>query len=464
MTQIEAELQVILRAAGLPPELASDVRYSGTDPVLPTRFHIGVAGAATLGALALAMAGLRERQTGRRPEIAIDVRAAAASLRGSQYVRLDGRKERTPEPVHGFYRVADNRWNFFHCNSPIHQARLLQVLGGVAPEREKVAAAALRWNAFELEAAVDAAGACAPAVRTPEEWKALPNTASLAREPLIAIRKIGDSAPVPLPTGGRPLAGLRMLDLTRVLAGPTCGRLLSEAGVDVLKITSERNPDFADLELDTGYCKRKATLDIASPAGRATFTNLLKGCDVFSQAYRQGAMAGLGFAPEDAARLRPGIVYVSLNAFGFTGPWRTRRGFDTVVQSASGMAHISGRGVAPKLTPVSALDYLAGYLMTFGVLEALRRRADEGGSYAIEVSLARTSEWLTGMGLFDQSVVDAVPEELPQEELARLLVDVAAPRGRITRLRPVIRYSEAMLNELRPWTTPLVTDPAWLPA
>jgi crotonobetainyl-CoA:carnitine CoA-transferase CaiB-like acyl-CoA transferase len=407
------------------------------------------------------MAAIRETQTGRRPGVAIDVRGAAAAMRSSKYVLLDGKPPAERHVMTGFYRVAQGRWNYFHCNHPPHQAALLRVLGAPA-ERAKIAEAALQWNAFELEQAVDLAGGCAPAVRTPGEWRALPNTPYLAAEPLLDIRKIADSPPVPLPafTGAeRPLAGLRVLDLTRVLAGPSCARILSESAAEVLKVTCGEHPDTPALELDTGYGKRKATIEIATPAGREQFTALMRRCDVFSQAYRQGAMAKLGFSHDQVAALRPGIVYASLNAFGYSGPWRERRGFDTVVQSASGMAWVQGRGKEPQLLPVSALDYIGGYLMAYGVLVALRRRHEEGGSYAVNVSLARCSEWLNGMGLLDEAVADSGAQEL--EELQRWLIEVDTPLGRLKRLRPVIRYSEELLNTLPPWREHGATGAVW---
>ncbi len=451
---IQAELQSILRCGGMHDELAGAVDFTGADPVLRTPYRVGTAGAAALGALGLAMADLREMQTGKRPGVAIDVRAAAAALRGSSYIRIDGKVPTPRSAMTGFYPVAGGRWNYFHCNHPPHQAALLRVLGVSADgvDKAKVAEAAKRWNSFELEQAVDVAGGCAPSVRTPEEWRALANTPFLAAEPLVHVYKIADSDPVPLPKaleGTSPLSGLRVLDLTRVLAGPTCARLLSEAGADVLKITCDAHPDTPALELDTGYGKRPAVLDIRSAAGREQFRSLVQGCDIFSQAYRAGVMGRLGFSREEVAALRPGIIYVSLNAFGHTGPWRERRGFDTVVQAAAGMSHVSGRGQAPQLMPVSSLDYLAGYLMAYGALVALKRRAVEGGSYAVNVSLARCSEWLSGMGLMDIDYDDPALAEL--KEINDWLVEVDTPDGRLKRLRPIIRYSESWLNELPAW-------------
>jgi crotonobetainyl-CoA:carnitine CoA-transferase CaiB-like acyl-CoA transferase len=351
--------------------------------------------------------------------------------------------------VTGFYRTGNGRWNYFHCNHPPHQAALLQVLG-VPPDKEKVREAAAKWNAFELEDAVLRAGGLAPVVRTPAEWQALPNTPALAAEPLVQISKIGNSAPIPLPDGSlRPLQDLKVLDLTRVLAGPTCARLLAESGADVLKITCEAHPDNPALEWDTGYGKRKSVLDISTPEGKAKFAELVKDCDVFSQAYRPGALARLGFGPEQAQALRPGIIYASLNAFGHTGDWSTRRGFDTVVQAASGMAYTSGQGGEPKFTPVSALDYISGYLMTLGVLEALKRRHQEGGSYSVQVSLARCAEWLASLGLHDAATADSGVDEFPA--IKDWLVDMPTPLGTLTRLRPIVQYSDKRLNELIEW-------------
>ena len=446
---IEAALQSILQCGGMADDLARSVSFTGADPVLRTPYRVGTAGAAALGALGLAMADLREAQTGRRPGVAIDVRGAAAALRGSSYVRIDGKVPPPRSVMTGFYPAADGRWNYFHCNHPPHQAALLRVLG-VPADKAKIAEVARRWNAFELEQAVDMAGGCAPAVRTPGEWRALPNTPVLAAEPLMHLYKIADSDPVPLPKameGTRPLFGLRVLDLTRVLAGPTCARLLSEAGADVLKITCDAHPDTPALELDTGYGKRPAILDIRSAAGREQFKTLAEGCDIFSQAYRAGVMGRLGFSREEVAALRPGIVYVSLNAFGHTGPWRERRGFDT------------GRGKDPQLMPVSSLDYLAGYLMAYGALVALKRRATEGGSYAVNVSLARCSEWLSGMGLMDIDYEDSALAEL--KEIGKWLIDVDTPNGRLTRLRPIIHYSEAQLNELPAWRARGAAGAVW---
>lgn len=443
-------LREVLRSAGCDENQAESIDWGGNDPVYRSQYKAVTGGAAALGAMGCAMADLREIQIGCRPKVLLEAPAVAASMRSSRYVLVDGKPAYRPPVMTGFFRADGERWNYFHCNHPPHQAALLQVLK-VTADRARVADAARRWNAFALEDAVNAAGGLAPVVRTPSEWNALPNTRSLALEPLIEIRKIADSPPIPVPKGLiRPLTGLRVLDFTRVLAGPTCGRLLAESGADVLKITCERHPDYDAMEWDTGYGKRTAILDIASPTGRARLMDLLSTCDVFSQAYRPGALRRLGFGVDDLSALRPGIVCVNLTAFGYTGDWRARRGFDTVVQAASGMAHISGDRSGPEFMPVSALDYIAGYLMTFGTLVALRRRHEVGGSYAVNVSLARCAQWLISLGLHDLTKAMTGEEEI--DNLADWLVEVPSPLGRLRRLRPIVRYSENALNELPAWT------------
>jgi len=459
---IQPMLQEILRLGGMPVSLADHAHFTGGDPVFQTPFRIAVTGAAALGAVGLMLAQLRELQSGARSDVLVDARSAAVSMRSTYYILVDGKPGRNPpESVGGFYRTASGRMIYFHCNFPWHQEAILRVLK-VPADCAKVAEAVSRWDCFELEAAVEEAGACAPVVRTREEWAALPNTATLAREPLVEIRKIGDSKPMALAPEGRPLSGMRVLDFTRVIAGPSCCRLLAEYGADVLKIGSKRRPDSAANETDTAYGKRKAILDLRSPDGRAQLDELVRRCDVFCQAYRRGAMSGLGFSPERVAELRPGIVYTSLTAFGYTGPWAGHRGFDTVVQPASGMAMLQGGSLdTPELTPVSALDYLAGYLMTFGTLVALKRRAEFGGSYSVNVSLARVCEWLLSQGLIPADQVKATPKDLRGDELAPMLVTVPSPLGQLTRMRPVIRFSDGAYSDLPPWRAFHVPRAVW---
>ena len=255
----------------------------------------------------------------------------------------------------------------------------------------------------------------------------------MATQPLLEIQRIGD-APAAFPKHARPLGGIRALDLTRVLAGPTCAKSLAEHGADVLKISAAHLPDSGLVDLDTGLGKRSARVDLRTEA--SVLKDLVREADVFVQSYRPGALGRYGFAPEALAALRPGIIVASLSAWGPSGPWRERRGFDSIVQAVSGMAH----GPQPKLLPVSAIDYVSGYLMAFGVCVALGRRAREGGSWLVRVALARVGKWIVDRGTAQG--FEGLAEDLPAAELDALLGEMDAPDGRIRYLKPVIGLSE----------------------
>jgi crotonobetainyl-CoA:carnitine CoA-transferase CaiB-like acyl-CoA transferase len=273
----------------------------------------------------------------------------------------------------------------------------------------------------------------------------------------VEIRKIGEAKPEPLPDGKRPLSGVRVLDLTRVLAGPTCARTLAEHGADVLKIAGAHLPDSGTSEFDTGIGKLQAFLDLRTPAGVDALRALLQEGDVFSQSFRPGTLAARGFSPEEAARIRPGIVYVTLSAWGTEGPWKDRRGFDSIVQTVSGMSYRQSGESKPKLLPVSVIDYVSGYLMAFGALVALARRATEGGSWLVRVSLARTGKWIVDRGIVtDFASVGGEPD------VGNLLIETRSPVGMVQHLRPILQLSETMPYWERP-PVPLGTHPARWP-
>src|SRR6185369_14694513 len=224
---------------------------------------------------------------------------------------------------------------------------------------------------------------------------------ALAGLPLISITKIGEAAPKPWPKGDRPLAGLRVLDLSRVIAGPVAGRTLAVHGADVLLISGPGLPAIPWLTIDTGRGKLTSLVELKSEQGRGVLRDLLAVADIFSQGYRPRAIAGLGFSPEDAARINPGIIYVTLSAYGHAGPWAERRGFDSLVQTTTGFNHAEGHAAGidgPKELPAQMLDHATGYLMAFGAMMARARQAREGGSWHVQVSLARTGQWLWSLG------------------------------------------------------------------
>jgi crotonobetainyl-CoA:carnitine CoA-transferase CaiB-like acyl-CoA transferase len=363
--------------------------------------------------------------------------------RSARYLKIDGQAPKEIwDPLSGYYPVKDGRWVSIHCNFANHRDAAMGVLGN--PEDRAAAEIASRqWDGLALEDAIHAAKGCAGLARTPEEWAQHPHAAAVAAQPLLQIEKLSDSEPEPLPPGPRPLSGLRVLDLTRVLAGPTCARTLAEHGADVLKIAGPHLPDSGPAEFDTGIGKLQAFLDLRRPAGVQTLKDLLKGTDVFSQSFRPGTLAARGFSPEESARLRPGIIYVTLSAWGTEGPWKDRRGFDSIVQTVSGMALAQGDGATPKLLPCSAIDYVSGYLMAYGAMVALARRAREGGSWLVRVALARTGKWIVDRGTVDPTTgLAEIPEGLTTES--------DSPAGRIGHLKPVVQMSETPPRWERP--------------
>src|SRR5215470_14641198 len=296
-------------------------------------------------------------------------------------------------------------------------------------------------------------------VRSMTEWAQHPQAEAVASLPLMEIVKISEAPPEKLPDGDRPLSGIRVLDLTRVLAGPTCARTLAEHGADVLKITASHIAARDDQEYDTGHGKLSARLDLRQPRDLETLKGLVREGDVFSQGYRPGTLANRGLSPEELAAVRPGLVYVSLCAFSHKGPWASRRGFDTVVQTVSGITSrqgelFPGAHPGPQFYPVSAIDYLTGYLMAFGAMVGLARRAREGGSWLVRISLAQTGRWLVGRGQVPEALLKDVPKEFAADELARWSMASNTPVGRLRHLAPVIRLSETAPRWARP-TVPL---------
>jgi len=278
--------------------------------------------------------------------------------------------------------------------------------------------------------------------------------------PLIEVIRIGDSDPEPLPAGPRPLSGIKVVDVTRVLAGPTCGRTLGEHGADVMRISGPGLPFVETLVMDTGHGKLAAEIDLKSAEGRAAMLNLVRGADVFSQGYRPAALAALGLAPQDLAKVRPGIVCMSLCAYSHGGPWSERRGFDTLVQSASGIAWENGDGTRPKHIPGNPLDYCSGYLGAFGVMLALTRRAREGGSWLVRISLAQTGRWIDRLGRV-QGEDRRSAQPLPRTALASLIRENGSVFGRLSSVGPAVELSETPPY----WSRPIITlgthPPVW---
>ena len=453
--------------AGWPDDYQQQVQISGgTDPVLPTPFKITETSTAALSAVGLAINDLWEIRTGKRQDIAINSRQATASLRSGKYMDMDQAPVSTERnPVMGVYPAKNGRWSYLHCNFPNHRAAALQVLG-VSEDKEEVRRAVSQWDALELEEAIIAAKGAGGMVRSMEEWAHHPQAAAIGSLPLMEIIKIADSTPEPLPEGDRPLSGVRVLDLTRVLAGPTCARTMAEHGADVLKITASHLPNIGYQEYDTGHGKLSANLDLRDNSDLETLHGLIRDTDIFSQGYRPGTLGDRGLSPESLAKIRPGIIYISLSAFSHLGPWSSRRGFDTVVQTVSGITDRQGHlfpgpETGPQFYPVSAIDYLTGYLMAFGGLVALARRAREGGSWLVRISLAQTGRWLVDQGQVPETELNGVPSEFSDSEIKQWSTSSETPIGKLGHLSPVLELSETRAHWARPSVPLGYNDPTW---
>jgi crotonobetainyl-CoA:carnitine CoA-transferase CaiB-like acyl-CoA transferase len=381
------------------PRVSAVVRQGALAAVLPVRELARACVAAC--ALAGAEWGARRAGLARVPEVRVDDGAVATAFHSERHLRVDGRAPETFAPLSCFWPTADG-WVRTHANYPHHRARLLGVLGLAADASpDTVGAVLARRAAVEVEETVCAAGGLAVALRTPEEWAAHPQGRVLLELPLVERERLDDAparTPAPLPgPPSLPMAGLRVLDLTRVVAGPVATRTLALLGADVLRIDSPRLPELPDQHLDMDFGKRSTTLDLAAPGDRAAFEELLSSADVVVTGYRPGALDRFGLSARALAARRPGLVVAQLSAWGAYGPWGGRRGFDSLVQVASGIAVTEGTADGrPGVLPAQALDHGTGYLLAAAVLRSLTDQAEHGGSRVVRLALARTAAWLTG--------------------------------------------------------------------
>jgi crotonobetainyl-CoA:carnitine CoA-transferase CaiB-like acyl-CoA transferase len=427
-----------------------DVTLTGEEPQLPSSFRVGASAQASIAAAGLAAAQIWKMRSGQSQNVTVDMRHAVVECRSERYLRVDGKPPGpTWDAIAGVYKTGDGRFVRLHTNFRHHRDAVCKVLS-CEPERDKVQAALMQWDAEAFENAAYAAGGVVAMMRSREEWSATPHGKALAEQPVVTIEKIGEAAPRPWPAGDRPLSGLRVLDLSRVIAGPVAGRTLAAHGADVMLISSPHLPAIPWLTIDTGRGKLTSFADLRSEQGRGSLRDLLTQADIFSQGYRPRSIAALGFSPEDAAQISPGIVYVSLSAYGHKGPWAERRGFDSLVQTSTGFNHAEGKAAGvdgPKELPAQMLDHATGYLMAFGAMMAKARQSREGGSWHVRVSLARTGSWLWGLGRLPEGPKAA---DYKNEEVQGLMEDLPSGFGPLHSVRHSAVLSKTPAFWVRP--------------
>ncbi|MFT7652189.1 MAG: crotonobetainyl-CoA:carnitine CoA-transferase CaiB-like acyl-CoA transferase [Limisphaerales bacterium] len=406
MTQAETELARIWQLAGLESGVLPAASLPDASPTFASSFRCGLIAQTSIGAAAAAAAAIYEARTAKAQSISVERRAAELECTG--YFKLNGEKLNAWEKFSGLYPTADGYLRI-HANFEHHRDGVLRLLGlGAAESLDKasLAAALSRVSAAEFETQAMARGLVVAKVRDFKEWDAHPHAQWSVKQPLIKLTKIADAPARRLDNMNadeRPLSGVRVLDLTRILAGPVAGRTLAAYGADVMLVNSPTLPNISSI-VDTSRGKRSALVDLSTANGVRKLQSLAGRAQVFIQGYRPGGLAKLGFSPSELAALNPGIVYVSLSAYGSGGHWSERRGFDSLVQSVAGFNHAeaqSSRADLPQSLPMPILDYASGFLMAFGTQAAMLRQMSEGGSWHVEVSLLKTADWLRELGQYD---------------------------------------------------------------
>ncbi|MFJ5830548.1 CoA transferase [Streptomyces sp. NPDC093089] len=395
---VRSGTELLWSALGGDPALVDRVEYGGTSGLLPARLPVMDLARASVAACSLAAV----EHAGLPGPVRVDDGAVATAFVSERHLRVDGRAPVSFAPLSRFWRAADG-WVRTHANYPHHKASLLAALDA-SDSVEAVAAAIGERKAVEVETAVYAAGGLAVALRTPDEWAASEQGRQVAGRPLLTRERLDDAPP------RRRTGPLRVLDLTRVIAGPVATRTLALLGADVLRIDPPHRPELPDQHADTDVGKRTAALDLDRPSDRRTFGELLDSADVLVTGYRPGALDRFDLH-------RPGLVTARLSAWGDYGPWGERRGFDSLVQVATGIAAVEGSAAEPGALPAQALDHGTGYLLAAAVLRALTEQDRDGGTRLVRLALAQTGHWLT--------------HALPRYEPGRYLGESEGPLGRL---------------------------------
>jgi crotonobetainyl-CoA:carnitine CoA-transferase CaiB-like acyl-CoA transferase len=452
-----AALATLLEPIGLGvADGGGEIVFLGEDPILPSRLRLGAAIAVPIMACAVGAATAWRLRGGEGQDLAIDLREAIHGITPhlAWHPTINGLPHGHALALENFftlapYRTRDGRTVMASGVYPHMVSSWLRFLD-CPPDWEKIVERFERWDAHELEQTANGQGLPVTIARTVEEWQSHPQGALLARAPVIQVEKIGDSPPRPLLPAAQPLSDVRVLSFTHAVAGPTVGRTLAEHGADVLNATFPNHfeHDFIYNEANVG--SRSANLDLRIPEHAARIERLLAGADVVVDNHRPGTMATHGLGAEQLAERHPGVVSVSVSAYGHEGPWSTRAGFDMNGSAASGVMATEGTQDDPKLPPTGLLnDFITGYMGAAGTIAALIRRAKEGGSYRVIVSLTRTGMFVTSLGQVDPALAG---RGRANELRAPPSVSAETPLGTLEQLASPVRFGATMPR----WTDPIL--------
>jgi len=447
-------------------DAGGSVEIFGADPLFSSVVRLGEAFSIAAMAQAVGAAAIWKERTGAGQNLSVDIRQAAhginpeltfhPTINGHPYPNWLG----SMHPFSVFpFRTKDGRFVYPSGVYP-HQHFAWSNFFNCGVSHTHIAAGIAKWDAAELEDTANAKGLTVCVARSPEEWLAHPQGRYLANEPVIAVKRIGDGPPLPFEPAKRPLEGIRVLSLTHAIAGPVVGRTLAEQGADVLCVNGADDFEHDWVYDDANVGTRSTFLDLKDPQQNNICKDLARAADVFVDNFRGRKLAQFGFSPEELASLRPGIIVVNVRCYGWDGPWFDRGGFDMLGTATSGLAMLEGLSGVPAMPPTALInDYITGYMGAAGATAALLRRAREGGSYHVTVSLARCAMWYQSLGLVPEAertfgknylrdVWKLTQSDMPQlaHELKARLIEPASlvrntPLGKLRRLAPAITYS-----------------------
>lgn len=434
---------------GLEP--SHDVQIIGQDPVTTSPHRIGDAAAVALAALGAELVAMWGMRTGVQDSVKVHVDATVAQLMAVYLTTVNGvscarlLEDKKMFQYSDFYQAKNGRWVFLLNTYPHLRDINCRVLNCPFTV-ERLTECVREWDAFELEEKISSLGGTCIVVRSQQEWIDSPQGSLLVDTPLVSIEKLADSKPIPLsapsnPESGLPLQGVRVLDNTHVIAGPMTSRIAAEYGAEVLTIASPDHLDPRAMVVETGIGKRSSFCDLEAPGDIDKFFKVLAEADVYVNSYL--SLDKKGFGPEELIRHCPGLIYVDFHAWGKEGPWLQRGGFDQLACSATGFSAEEAKSGRPSLPPTHLLnDYLAAIIGAAGIVEALRRRSIEGGSWRVHVNLSRVCMWVQSMGLFSpEDLVNAPAVDAKRIRESAIFKEVDGCFGKTRYLPTQIQFS-----------------------